>query len=69
MPSFFEAEFAYLRIDLADEPESNLLDHWEETYAFIEKTRLAGAKVLVHCKMGVSRSASTVIAYVMKHLE
>lgn len=28
--------------------------------------RKAGAKCLVHCKMGVSRSASTVIAYAMK---
>lgn len=28
--------------------------------------RKSGQAVLVHCKMGVSRSASTVIAYAMK---
>lgn len=28
--------------------------------------RTQGLRVLVHCKMGVSRSASTVIAYAMK---
>lgn len=28
--------------------------------------RTQGSRVLVHCKMGVSRSGSTVIAYAMK---
>lgn len=32
----------------------------------IPQTRKHGSKCLVHCKMGVSRSASTVIAYAMK---
>uniref|UniRef100_A0A8C2FI36 Uncharacterized protein n=1 Tax=Cyprinus carpio TaxID=7962 RepID=A0A8C2FI36_CYPCA len=37
-----------------------------DTYKFISKAKKAGVKCLVHCKMGVSRSASTVIAYAMK---
>jgi len=35
---------------------------------WIEKARLEGGQVLVHCRVGVSRSATVTIAYVMKHL-
>lgn len=35
---------------------------------WIEKARLAGGRVLVHCRVGVSRSATVTIAYVMQHL-
>jgi protein phosphatase slingshot len=58
-----------MRIELADEPESQLIDHWDATYAFVEEARQSGHKLLVHCKMGVSRSASTVMAYIMKQQE
>ncbi|XP_044152709.1 protein phosphatase Slingshot homolog isoform X2 [Bufo gargarizans] len=35
----------------------------------LQKNKRQGTRVLVHCKMGVSRSASTVIAYAMKEYE
>ncbi|KAF8626937.1 hypothetical protein AX17_006437 [Amanita inopinata Kibby_2008] len=35
---------------------------------WIDKGRQEGGKVLVHCRVGVSRSATVMIAYVMKHL-
>ncbi|KAF8632383.1 hypothetical protein AX15_001893 [Amanita polypyramis BW_CC] len=35
---------------------------------WIDKGRQEGGKVLVHCRVGVSRSATVTIAYVMKHL-
>ncbi|KAJ7195646.1 hypothetical protein GGX14DRAFT_474604 [Mycena pura] len=35
---------------------------------WIEKARQEGGHVLVHCRVGVSRSATVTIAYVMKHL-
>jgi dual specificity MAP kinase phosphatase len=36
--------------------------------AWIDRARASGGTVLVHCRVGVSRSATVVIAYVMAHL-
>lgn len=35
---------------------------------WIDQARQEGGKVLVHCRVGVSRSATVTIAYVMQHL-
>ncbi|KAM9317979.1 uncharacterized protein ssh2a isoform 2-T2 [Pholidichthys leucotaenia] len=64
--NFFPGVFEYHNIRVYDEEATNLLEYWNDTYKFISKAKKAGAKCLVHCKMGVSRSASTVIAYAMK---
>uniref|UniRef100_A0A673Z891 protein-serine/threonine phosphatase n=1 Tax=Salmo trutta TaxID=8032 RepID=A0A673Z891_SALTR len=64
--NFFPGVFEYHNIRVYDEEATNLLEYWNDTYKFITKAKKAGAKCLVHCKMGVSRSASTVIAYAMK---
>ncbi|XP_056450766.1 protein phosphatase Slingshot homolog 2b [Gadus chalcogrammus] len=64
--NFFPGLFEYHNIRVYDEEATDLLAYWNETYKFISRAKKAGAKCLVHCKMGVSRSASTVIAYAMK---
>ncbi|XP_076586999.1 protein phosphatase Slingshot homolog 1 isoform X2 [Chaetodon auriga] len=64
--NFFPGTFSYHNIRVYDEDATDLLAHWNETYNFIVKAKKNHSKCLVHCKMGVSRSASTVIAYAMK---
>uniref|UniRef100_A0A673JGD7 protein-serine/threonine phosphatase n=1 Tax=Sinocyclocheilus rhinocerous TaxID=307959 RepID=A0A673JGD7_9TELE len=64
--NFFPGLFEYHNIRVYDEEATNLLEYWNDTYKFISKAKKAGVRCLVHCKMGVSRSASTVIAYAMK---
>ncbi|XP_056601518.1 protein phosphatase Slingshot homolog 1 [Triplophysa dalaica] len=64
--NFFPGTFCYHNIRVYDDETTDLLAHWNETYNFIVKAKKNNSKCLVHCKMGVSRSASTVIAYAMK---
>uniref|UniRef100_A0A3Q2XBT5 Protein phosphatase Slingshot homolog 1 n=1 Tax=Hippocampus comes TaxID=109280 RepID=A0A3Q2XBT5_HIPCM len=63
--NFFPGIFSYHNVRVYDEDASDLLAHWNDTYNFIVKAKNS-SKCLVHCKMGVSRSASTVMAYAMK---
>ncbi|RZF42561.1 hypothetical protein LSTR_LSTR001356, partial [Laodelphax striatellus] len=64
--NFFPGMFDYLNIRVYDDEKTDLLLHLENTFKYITKAQKEGSKVLVHCKMGVSRSASVVIAYAMK---
>ncbi|XP_062289599.1 protein phosphatase Slingshot homolog 2b [Scomber scombrus] len=64
--NFFPGVFEYHNIRVYDEEATDLLAYWNETYKFISRAKKAGSKCLVHCKMGISRSAATVIAYAMK---
>ncbi|XP_031557403.1 protein phosphatase Slingshot homolog 2-like isoform X2 [Actinia tenebrosa] len=64
--NFFYGTFKYFNVRIYDEEESDLMSHWDKTYKFINEAKINESKVLVHCKMGMSRSASTVIAYGMK---
>lgn len=64
--NFFPGIFNYFNIRVYDDDKTNLLKYWDNTYKYITRAKSEGSKVLVHCKMGVSRSASVVIAYAMK---
>ncbi|KRZ18292.1 Protein phosphatase Slingshot -like protein 1, partial [Trichinella zimbabwensis] len=64
--NFFPGMFHYLKISISDDESTELLKFWDETFKFIAKAKEINQCVLVHCKKGISRSASTVIAYAMK---
>ena len=65
--NFFPAVFKYQNIREYDVEETDLLKYWDETYNFVLDCIQSRGKVLIHCKMGISRSASTVIAFSMKY--
>lgn len=58
--------FNVLWVNVNDELGSNVRKHFEETNEFLYKCRKKNEKVLVHCQMGISRSSSIVLAYLMK---
>ncbi|XP_030217129.1 dual specificity protein phosphatase 10 [Gadus morhua] len=57
----------YKRLPATDNSKQNLQQYFEEVFEFIEEAHQTGKGVLVHCQAGVSRSATVVIAYLMKH--
>ncbi|XP_060602049.1 protein phosphatase Slingshot homolog 1-like isoform X2 [Ruditapes philippinarum] len=64
--NFYPGVLHYMNVREWDVDQSDLMKYWEDTHKYINKARRRGSKTLVHCKMGISRSASTVIAYLMK---
>jgi len=67
--NFFPSTFKYLNIREYDVEETDLMKYWDQTFNFIKECIGEGGKVLVHCKMGISRSASTVVAFAMKYFQ
>ncbi|XP_012175943.1 dual specificity protein phosphatase MPK-4 isoform X2 [Bombus terrestris] len=53
-------------IQVTDMPREDLLTHFEDSYEFIDHSLQQNEKILVHCYFGISRSATIVIAYLMK---
>ena len=56
-----------LHLDVRDEPEFNIIKYFDKSNAFINKVRTEGGSILVHCKMGLSRSPSFIIAFLIKY--
>ena len=56
-----------LHLNIRDEKNFNLFSYFEQANIFLNKIRLQEEIVLVHCKFGISRSASFIIAYLIKY--
>ncbi|KAJ6457060.1 protein-tyrosine phosphatase-like protein [Mycena vitilis] len=56
----------HLCIPVMDSEYEDLLIHLPDTCHFIEDALANGGRVLIHCIMGVSRSATVLAAYLMK---
>ncbi|NGX58846.1 MAG: hypothetical protein K940chlam3_01754 [Chlamydiae bacterium] len=61
IPCHFEEDFTYKKIPVSNR-ELEIVKRFEEAIQFIEE----GERVFVHCRRGVNRSASMVIAYLIR---
>ena len=61
-------DFVYKHLDLQDHPSQHMcfVNVFDNCFKMINEARDQGARVLVHCRGGRSRSATIVIAYLMK---
>ncbi|EGD92945.1 hypothetical protein TESG_00505 [Trichophyton tonsurans CBS 112818] len=55
----------HLTLDLLDQDKENMLQHFPQAVRFMEAAIADGGAVLVHCGLGVSRSATIVLAYML----
>ena len=60
-----EGRIKYKHIMADDSINYNMRFHFEEAFRFIDDAVRTNGKVLVHCMMGISRSATIVIGYLM----
>uniref|UniRef100_A0A8R1ITZ3 Tyrosine specific protein phosphatases domain-containing protein n=1 Tax=Caenorhabditis japonica TaxID=281687 RepID=A0A8R1ITZ3_CAEJA len=61
------AHMKVVHLPLQDHETTDLTAHWASVYKEIEEARKGAGRALLLCAMGISRSATFAIAYVMQH--
>jgi len=56
-----------LHLNIKDNEKFEILSYFDEANEFINKCKSEGGILLVHCKLGISRSASFILAYLIKY--
>ena len=64
-PNYWPEKFEYETIPVEDNSTADIKIHFRRAIDFINDVKSRGGKVLVHCKAGVSRSATLCLAYLI----
>jgi protein-tyrosine phosphatase len=71
IPNYFEEEdnFDYLKISIDDTNKDSLINHFDIALKYIKEIqeKKHNQNILIHCYMGSSRSATIVLAYLIKN--
>lgn len=60
-------ELPYLAVPMSDQGDTSISEILPDCFKFIEDAKSSTEIALVHCRGGVNRSATVVLAYLMKH--
>jgi protein-tyrosine phosphatase/rhodanese-related sulfurtransferase len=63
--NFYKKHYTYLKLELSDFPENDLVPLFTNACRFIDYAQNLNSKVLVHCLRGVNRSTAVVLAYLI----
>lgn len=63
----FPDHIEYITVPIDDEESVNLSPYFDKVFSTIARHRQANGRVLVYCGLGISRSATFVIAYFLTH--
>lgn len=61
--------YEYKTIAIDDNERENISSHFDDAIKFIDDVKSRNGKILVHCRAGISRSATICIAYLMRKYE
>lgn len=64
-PNVYPESYDYLRVSIDDDPKEKIHLFFNDVVEFIRRHHTLGHSVLIHCQMGISRSATLIIAYLM----
>eukprot|EP01066_Platyproteum_vivax_P011363 Platyproteum_vivax@DN5161_c0_g1_i2.p1 len=70
LPNYHEKcnRYEYCRLPMQDNATETLSLHYDAAWKFFERARIReDGKLLLHCNMGVSRSVSIAISYLLKY--
>jgi len=65
-PVVYPNQLVYMTLNIRDIQGVGILYEFPRAFKFINHVKAINGKILVHCAQGISRSASFVVAYLMK---
>ncbi len=66
-PCLYSDKIEYLHLEIEDKEDVLLKDRFDETIDFMNKAfENPSNRILVHCNLGISRSTTLILAYLMK---